>query len=294
MSLNNTQQGFLYGTIAYVIWGTTPIYYKLLQDVPSTEVISHRIFWSAILIFLIIAVTRRWDNVKHIISEPKKLLMLTASALLIGLNWFVYIWAIATDQLLEASMGYFIMPLMMVILGIIFFKERLTLWQGIAVTLTAFGVLIEVMMVGSVPWIALIEATTFSAYSLIRKRINVDGLTGLLIETLILYPFALYFLFGIHSQTGEIMDNNWRLNLILISAGIITTLPLLFFAGATTRMRLSTLGLLQYISPTIMWILAVYAYHEPMMPNTIISFGFIWAGLIFFSMNSYFQKENQH
>jgi chloramphenicol-sensitive protein RarD len=285
--LTAERKGLLYGILAYIIWGTTPIYFKLLQQVPAAEVLSHRVFWSSILLLLIIAITRRWDNVRKILYEPKKILMLTATSFLIGLNWIVYIWAIATDQILEASMGYFIMPLMMVLLGVIFLKEKLNTWQWLAVGLTTIGVLIQIVDAGKLPWIALTEAITFSVYGLIRKRINVDALTGLLLETLILYPFALYILFGIPSHTGELVDNSLSLNIILIAAGIVTTIPLLFFAGASTRIKLTTLGLLQYISPTFMWILAVYVYHEPFVHSTLITFAFIWAGLVCFSLQGY-------
>lgn len=292
-NVNNKTQGIFYAVIAYLMWGIAPIYYNLLFSVPAVEIISHRIFWSIIFIFLLVLLTQRWPAVEKILYYPKKLLALIISSLLIGVNWFVYIWAIGHDQLLQSSMGYFIMPLVMVILGVVFLKERLSQWQIVGVLLASVGVYIEIISAGNLPWIALTEAITFSVYSLIRKYIDIDVFAGLLIETLILYPFALYFLFLIPSQTGAIMENTWELNVTLILVGILMTVPLFFFMAASNRMRLSSLGILQYISPTIMFFLAVYLYNEPFVISTFISFSFIWVGLIFFSLAAFSDKKRE-
>jgi chloramphenicol-sensitive protein RarD len=289
--LASPYSGLLYGIFAYIVWGLAPIYFKQLTHIPPEEVLSHRAIWSVVLLTLIVLLTKRWPILRAIIRQPKKFFLLIISALLIGVNWLIFINAVAHDQLLAASLGYYINPLVVILLAVLFLKERLSWRQGVAIGLAAIGVLIQIYLSGEFPWIALSLAFSFGIYALIRKYISVDAMSGLLIETVVISFFAAYFLFGIESQTGNLVENSWSLNLTLMSAGIITTLPLLFYAEATVRINLSTLGFLQYIAPTIMWLLAIFMFNEPFSSTTLLSFGFIWLGLICFSIDGFLKKS---
>ncbi|MFI4954995.1 MAG: EamA family transporter RarD [Gammaproteobacteria bacterium] len=290
-SSRTERQGLIYGLLSYVIWGTAPIYFKFLEQIPTTEVLSHRVIWSVALIALAILISQRWSVLFAILRQPKEMAWLITSSFFIGGNWYIYIEAINANHVLEASLGYYISPLTLILFAVIFLHERLSLLKTVAVGLATIGVLVQIFFAGIFPWVALLLAVTFSCFSLIRKVIKVDSLTALLIETMILSPFAIYFLFGIESHTGSLQANDWELNLLLISSGLITTLPLLFYAEAANRMSLSTLGFMQYIAPTIMWLLAVFLFHEPLDPATIISFGFIWVGLICYSLENVFRSK---
>ena len=285
------QQGVFYGILSYVLWGFAPVYFKFLEHVPATEILSHRIVWSVVFIAVIMLILKSWSKLFAVLRQPKKLGLLFISACLIGANWYTYINAINSNHLLSASLGYYITPLVIILMAVIFLRERLSLWKIMAVCLAIIGVLIQIFMAGIFPWVALILATTFSIYSIIRKAINVDSITSLLVETAILLPFAIYFLFGISSQTGALHENGLYFNLLLIAAGIVTTLPLLFYAEAASRLTLSTLGFMQYLAPSIMWLLAVFLYHEPLSTSMLISFGFIWLGLVSYSLDSVFNRK---
>jgi chloramphenicol-sensitive protein RarD len=224
-------------------------------------------------------------------KKPKTLILLLATALLIGSNWLIYIWAINNNHLLEASLGYFINPLVNVVLGMLFLRERFRRMQWVAVLLALIGVLIQVWVFGSVPVIGLALSMTFAFYGLLRKKMGVDAQTGMLIETLWLLPVAAIYLFLLaDSATSHLTANAWSLNLMLISAGIITTIPLLFFTAATTRLKLSTLGFFQYLAPTLMFLLAIF-YGEQVTRSMMITFGFIWAGLACFIADALYTQR---
>ncbi|MDC9614521.1 EamA family transporter RarD [Xenorhabdus khoisanae] len=292
MSNQQTAKGILYALGAYFIWGLAPIYFKSIQYVPPDEIVSHRVIWSVFFMVLMLTVTRHWRQVRAIVRQPKTLLLLGFTAFTITSNWLTYIWAVNNNHLLEASLGYFINPLVSVLFGMFFLGERFRRMQWIAVALAFTGVLIQVVQFGSVPVIGLYLATTFAVYGLIRKKLGVDAQTGMLVETVWVFPVALsYLLFFTNSPTSNMLENTYSLNLMLIAAGIITTVPLLFFTAAAAHLRLSTLGFFQYLGPTMMFLLATLVYGEEIGPDRLITFGFIWAALILFTLDALYTQR---
>ncbi|PHM62227.1 EamA family transporter RarD [Xenorhabdus ishibashii] len=292
MSNQQTAKGILYALGAYLIWGLAPIYFKTIQYVPPDEIVSHRVIWSVFFMVLMLTMTRHWRQVWVVVRQPKILLLLGITAFTITSNWLTYIWAVNNGHLLEASLGYFISPLVNVLFGMIFLGERFRRMQWVAVGLAFTGVLIQLWQFGSVPVIGLYLATTFAVYGLIRKKMGIDAQTGMLIETTWVFPVALtYLLFFTHSPTSNMLDNTYSLNLMLIAAGIITTVPLLFFTAAAAHLRLSTLGFFQYLGPTLMFLLATLVYGEKIGPDRLITFGFIWAALILFILDALYTQR---
>ncbi|CAG9298467.1 EamA family transporter RarD [Celerinatantimonas diazotrophica] len=292
----NTQirQGVLYALSAYGLWGIAPIYFKQLGAIDAFEILSHRVIWSCVFIAILLFITKGWGQVHRVLQNPRQLLVLFLTSLLIGANWLTYIWAINNDHLLEASLGYFINPLVNVVVGMIFLQERFRRLQWFAVILAALGVAVEIIKFGSLPWIAITLAFTFSFYGLLRKQLKLGALSGLCIETTVLLPIALIYLTGFdHSTSRNLLNNPLPLDLLLISAGIVTTVPLLFFAGAATRLRLSTLGFFQYIAPTLMFLLAVIGYSEPFSIDKLITFGFIWVALVIFVIDATLERRRR-
>lgn len=283
MDAQQTRQGVLFALGAYFIWGIAPAYFKLIQEVPPTEIMTHRVIWSFFFMLLLVSLCRNWESVKLTLRQPKKVLLLALSATVIAGNWLLFIWAVNNQHLLEASLGYFINPLLNVLVGMVFLGERFRRAQWLAVMLAACGVLLQLWKFGSVPVIALGLAVTFSFYGLLRKKIGVDAQTGMLIETTWLLPAAAIYLFGVaDSHTSHLSQNTLHLNLLLIAAGVVTTVPLMLFTAACTRLRLSTVGFFQYLGPTLMFLLAVIFYGEQMTPDKVLSFSFIWAALAVF------------
>ena len=283
MDAQQTRQGIFFALGAYFIWGIAPAYFKLLQQVAPGEIITHRVIWSFFFMLLLVSLSRNWGKVKLILQQPKKVLLLAVSATVICANWLIFIWAVNNHHMLEASLGYFINPLLNVLVGMLFLKERFRWMQWLAVALAACGVLVQLWKFGSVPIVALGLAVTFSLYGLIRKKIGVDAQTGMLIETSWLLPVAALYLFGIaDSPTSHLDQNPWSLNLLLIAAGVITTIPLMLFTAACSRLRLSTVGFFQYLGPTLMFLLAVIFYGEQLTQDKAVTFAFIWAALALF------------
>ncbi|MBD1227504.1 EamA family transporter RarD [Xenorhabdus griffiniae] len=292
MSNQQTAKGILYALGAYLIWGLAPIYFKAIQYVPPDEIVSHRVIWSVFFMVLLLTLTRHWRQVWAVVRQPKILLLLGITAFTITSNWLTYIWAVNNGHLLEASLGYFINPLVNVLFGMIFLGERFRRMQWVAVGLAFTGVLIQLWQFGSIPVIGLYLATTFAVYGLIRKKLGIDAQTGMLIETTWVFPVALiYLLFFTHSSTSNMLDNAYSLNLMLIAAGIITTVPLLLFTAAAAHLRLSTLGFFQYLGPTLMFLLATLVYGEEIGPDRLITFGFIWAALILFTLDALYTQR---
>lgn len=262
---NQTQakQGVLLAIAAYTMWGIAPIYFKAIGEVTPFEILSHRIIWSFVFLSFLLHMGKRWRAVVHVIRDKKKMGVLSATSLLVASNWLIFIWAVNSNHMIDASLGYYINPLFNVVLGMLFLGERLRKLQWFAVLLAFIGVMIQVLAFGQVPIVALALAISFGCYGLLRKKVNLDAQTGLFIETMIIVPVALFYLFVIaDTQTSDLTNNSWGLNLLLISAGIVTTLPLLCFNGAATRIMLSTLGFFQYIGPSLMFLLAVLVYGE--------------------------------
>jgi len=280
----NAKKGVLLAISAYVMWGIAPIYFKTITFVPAMEILSHRVIWSFFFLAIIIHFSHQWRNVVSIFRSKSKLAYLGTTSLLIGGNWLIFIWAINSNHMLDASLGYYINPLINVIFGMLFLGERLRKLQWFAVGLATIGVAIQVIVFGSVPIVALALATSFAFYGLLRKKVHVNGQTGLFVETLILMPIAFIYLnWFAHSATSSMSHNAWDLNVLLISAGIVTTLPLLCFTGAATKLKLSTLGFFQYIGPSLMFLLAVLVYGEAFSADKAVTFAFIWGALVIFS-----------
>lgn len=283
MNPQQTRQGIFFALGAYFIWGIAPVYFKLIQQVPAAEIMTHRVIWSFFFMLLLISVSRGWRNIHAIAAHPRKVLLLAVSAVVICSNWLLYIWAVNHHHMLEASLGYFINPLLNVLVGMLFLGERFRRMQWLAVALAACGVLVQLWKFGSVPLIALGLALSFSLYGLMRKKIAVDAQTGMLIETSwLLIPAAVYLFAITDSSTSHLGSNSMNLNLLLVAAGIITTVPLMLFTAACTRLRLSTVGFFQYLGPTLMFLLAVLFYNEQMTSDKAVTFGFIWAALALF------------
>lgn len=282
----DAQKGILLAICAYTMWGIAPIYFKALGAVSALEILSHRVVWSFVLLAMLIHLSRGWRNVAHLVHTPRKCWLLLVTALLVGGNWLIFIWSVNANHMLDASLGYYINPLLNVLLGMLFLGERLRKLQWFAVMLAAIGVAIQLVVFGSVPIVAIALATTFGFYGLLRKKIQVDAQTGLFIETLFMLPAAAIYLLALaDTPTSNMALNTWQLNLLLICAGIVTTLPLLCFTGAAARLKLSTLGFFQYIGPSLMLLLAVLVYGEAFTSDKAITFAFIWGALIVFSFD---------
>ncbi|KEY59234.1 EamA family transporter RarD [Serratia sp. DD3] len=292
MDANQTRQGILFALAAYFIWGIAPVYFKLIQQVPADEILTHRVIWSFLFMLVLISLGRHWPKVRAACRNPKKLLLLAVTAVLVGGNWLLFIWAVNNHHMLEASLGYFINPLVNILLGMLFLGERFRRMQWFAVALAFTGVLVQLWQFGSLPIVALGLAFSFAFYGLLRKKIAIDAQTGMLVETLWLLPVAAIYLFLIaDSPTSQLSNNPWSLNLLLVAAGIITTVPLLFFTAAATRLRLSTLGFFQYLGPTMMLLLATTFYGETIGLDKLVTFGFIWAALGLFTLDALYTQR---
>ncbi|AGO53179.1 hypothetical protein ALQ63_02521 [Serratia plymuthica] len=292
MDAKQTRQGIFFALAAYFIWGIAPAYFKLIQQVPADEILTHRVIWSFFFMLALITLGRNWPQVRATCSNRKRLLLLAVTAVLIGGNWLLFIWAVNNHHMLEASLGYFINPLVNVLLGMLFLGERFRRMQWLAVVLAFAGVLIQLWQFGSLPIIGLGLAFSFAFYGLLRKKIAIDAQTGMLIETLWLLPVAAAYLFLFaDSPTSHLSANPWSLNLLLVAAGVVTTIPLLFFTAAATRLRLSTLGFFQYLGPTLMFLLAVTFYGETIGQDKLVTFGFIWAALLLFILDALYTQR---
>ena len=285
------QIGIGYALLAFSAWGFIPIYWKLLNTVPSLEILTHRMVWSVFFLLGLLAVQKRLGEFRELFHSPKYIFMLLGTATLLGANWFVYIYGVNTNQVIETSLGYFISPLLVILLGAVFLRERLNIWQVVAVGFAALGVLNFIWNFGSLPWIALSLAFTFSFYGLFRKMTPVKPLVGLLMETALLTPLAVVLIaFWEIDGTGH-FGTTWMTDFLLFGGGVVTSLPLLWFINAGKSLRYSTIGFIQYLTPSIQLLIGVYLFHEPFTPTHSITFGLIWAGLVIFSINSLFVQS---
>ncbi|WP_299263967.1 EamA family transporter RarD [uncultured Psychrosphaera sp.] len=283
----NAKQGVLLAIAAYLMWGVIPAYFKLLNSMVPTEILMHRIIWSSLLLVIIISVKKNWIQISNILKKPKTLLILIASASILAFNWWLFIWAINNNHLLDASLGYYINPLLNVALGMLFLGERLSKLQYAAVALAFIGVTIQVVTFGSFPVVAFALAISFSVYGLIRKTVSVDSVSGLLMESLLLtIPAVIYWWFMVPTDASNMLNNSIGFNLLIMAAGLITTAPLLCFVAAARRLNYSTMGFFQYIGPSIMFMFAVFIYGEKVGEDRWVTFGFIWMALIIYSVAS--------
>lgn len=286
MDNQNVKKGIILGVSSYIIWGILPIYWKALDVARADIVLAHRIIWSFVFLFIFIMLTHRssafFIEAKRIFGNKKMLLTVSAASLIIGLNWLVFIWAVHHNQVVQASLGYYINPLMSVLLGIVFLKERLSGLQQLSFLLAGIGVTYLTIGYGSFPWIAVALAFSFAIYGLLKKIIHLDATFSLMIETILLTPIALFYLFYQFGPTLGFGQADLSIDLLLIGTGIISAVPLLLFGMAVVEIPLSLTGFLQYIAPTLMLLLGVFLYGEAFTSAHIVTFTFIWVSLVLY------------
>ncbi|TXS92066.1 EamA family transporter RarD [Parahaliea maris] len=283
--------GLTAGIVAFLIWGLAPLYFKALQHIPATEILAHRSLWSLVLALLVLALLGKLPDLYATLCDRQRLLTLVLSTLLIGSNWLVFIWAINSARVTEASLGYYINPLLNILLGIVFLGERFRPLQWAAVAMAGVGIAHELWQFGRLPLVALFLATSFGFYGLVRKRAPVESLTGLAVETLLMFPLAVGYLLWSDSPTSNLLDNTAAMNGLLLFAGPLTLTPLLLFNIAARRLNLSTVGFLQYIGPTLMLALAVLLFGEPFNPDKAVTFLLVWLGLTLYTADALLQRR---
>lgn len=279
-----TRDGFFYGLAAYLWWGLVPLYFHWLGNVDPFDILAHRIAWSAVFLGVILTLARRWPETWRCLCTRTRFWPLCVSAILVAVNWAMYILCVHFKIIVQASLGYFILPLVSVVLGLVIFRERLRPLQQLAIAFAFIGVCLLTWRVGDVPWFALGLAVSFAIYGLIRKQVPVDGLVGLSVETIVLLPIALGYLIHGYVQGDGVADAGLLLKLSL--SGIVTALPLLCFGQAARRLPFSMLGFMQYISPSVQFLLAVVIFHETVAGGWW-NYALVWTALVIFSIDSY-------
>ncbi len=284
---SRTRQGILFGLVAYTVWGSFPVFFKALHGAAPLEIVAHRIFWSMVFLAVLVLLRRQLHAVKQTLRDRACLLTLCGSTLLIAANWLTFLYAIQRGEVLQSSLAYFITPLISVLLGFLFLRERLNRLQTASVALAFMGVLNLSFHHGSFPWLSMIMASTFGLYGLLRKLARVDAMVGLTVETLLLAPLALLYILVLKTQGSSVfLEGSLRLDLLLPLSGVVTAAPLLAFVGAARRLRMATIGFLQYITPSLHFMLAVWLYREPFSHGHLVSFLFIWSALGLYSVNA--------
>ncbi|RKQ31496.1 EamA family transporter RarD [Oceanobacillus halophilus] len=283
--------GIIYTALAYLLWGVLPIYWKAVDQVPAGEILAHRIIWSFVFMLLIILFTSKWQlfmkECKEIMHDRKKFWSITLASLLISLNWLLFIWAVNSDHVIQASLGYYINPLISILLGIIVLKEKATRSQHMAFVLAGIGVLYLTISFGVFPWVSLVLAFSFAFYGLLKKTVRVSAVFGLTIETMIVTPIALIYIIYLPENTFAFTELFSTTNLLLIGAGAATAIPLLLFGSGTKSIPLAMVGFLQYIAPTLMLLLGVFLYHEVFTSAHLVAFLFIWSALLIYMASHY-------
>lgn len=276
-------KGIWYGVAAYAMWGFFPIYWKLLHEVPALQLLGHRIAWSFLLLMAFIFITRQWDEFRAVAFNRKTLGIYAIAGVLLSLNWLIYVWGVNAGFIVETSLGYFINPLLSVLFGVIFLREKLRSMQWLPVIIAAVGVGYLTLTYGQLPWIALSLAVTFGLYGLVKKLSPLGSVFGLTLETGIVFPIALIYLIVMQAGgSGEFLHDGLTVDLLLVGAGVVTTIPLLMFASAAREIPLNMIGVLQYFAPTIQFLIGVFVYKEPFDTTRFIGFGIVWIALIIF------------
>jgi len=297
MSTKPETSGWLFGIGAFVFWGLAPIYFKAVAMVSADEILAQRIAWCVPVTLLFMWLLKKRVQIKAVIADRRLLLGLATSTALVSCNWYVFTWAVTHDQILATSLGYFINPIMSIVMGVMFLSEKLTRLQWAAVFAATLGVVNQIINYGEVPWIALSLATTFALYGFIRKQLNVDSLNGLLVETSIALPVASgYIIWTLWQQQAVFLAHSITIDILLISGGFVTAIPLIWFAAAAKKIPLNSVGFLQFIAPSITFVLATQYYQEPLGSKQLLSFGFIWLGLALYLVKPFqqvFIKANQ-
>jgi chloramphenicol-sensitive protein RarD len=285
------RSGIAYGLLCYLVWGVLPLLFELLKNVGSVTIVANRTVWSLLFVGAILVAGRRMGEVKAALSDPRTLRSMIYSALLLAANWLLYVWAVATGQVLEGSFGYFINPLVNVAIGMLLLGERQNAWQVAAIAVAIVAIAIQAAGVGRIPYIALGLAVSFGFYGFFRKTARVGSAGGLFVETLILVPVALAYIgWTIFNGQGAIYTSPSNIGLLVL-LGPATSVPLLLFAFAVQRLRLTTIGMLQYISPTIQFLIAIFVLHEPINAMQLLSFGLIWVSLAIYSADSVMRRR---
>lgn len=291
--MHNSQAGDQFKGVAaaagaYILWGILPLYWKLLS-VPAHEILAHRILWSFVLMLVIVILTKKLNLVRDdwrvLMANSKRRAGMIAASVIISINWLTYIWAVNDSRIVETSFGYYINPLISVLLGIIFLKEKLSFWQMLSCIIAAAGVLNMGLNFGSVPWVSLVLAITFGLYGLCKKVVNIGAITSITIETLLVTPIALIYISYLEQQGYGSFTADLPTAGLLAGAGVVTAVPLILFASGANRLSLAVLGFTQYLSPTISLLIGVFAYHEPFTSVHMVSFGLIWLALTIFSLS---------
>lgn len=288
-----SNKGIWYGIAAYAMWGFFPIYWKLLHDVPALQLLGHRITWSFFLLLAFIFITKQWKDFRSVAFDAKTLRIYSVAGVLLSLNWLIYVWGVNAGFIVETSLGYFINPLLSVLFGVIFLRERLRPLQWLPVVIAAIGVAYLTITYGRLPWIALSLAFTFGLYGLVKKLSPLGSVYGLTLETGIVFPVALIYLFIIQAGgSGAFLHDGSTVDLLLIGAGVVTTIPLLMFASAAKQIPLNMIGVLQYFAPTIQFLIGVFLYKEPFDQTHLIGFSIVWVALVIFWVENIFAHRN--
>lgn len=281
-------KGIWNGLSAYILWGFFPIYWKLLHNVTALQVIGHRIAWSFILLMIVILATKQWKNFRSAALEPKTIVIYSIAAVLLSINWLIYVWGVNAGFIVETSLGYFINPLISVLLGVLFLREKLRIMQWIPIGLAAAGVIYLTVTYGRLPWIALSLAVSFGIYGLVKKLAPLGSLYGLTLETALVFPIALVYLaFVGFTGTGSFLQEGALTDILLIGTGAVTSIPLLMFASAARQIPLTMIGVLQYVAPTLQFLIGVLLYHEPFDQSRLIGFSLVWLALLIFWVENY-------
>lgn len=280
--------GIGFGLLAYGIWGFFPLFFRQLDHISPMDVLSNRAVWACVFVGLLLSLNRSWHKVFAVFKTPHQFAMLALAALLVGSNWLMFLWAVGQQQVVASSLGYFLTPLVNVLLALVILKEKLNRLEWLSVGLAVAALINEVISLGSLPWISLFLAATFGTYGLVRKQIPVDALSGLWLETLAMLPVCLIYALW-QAESGHLVygGHDTMTAGLLIGAGILTALPLMAFAAATQRLDLATVGMLMYINPTLQFFTAVWIFGEPMQSERLVSFGLIWLGLLIFSLSTW-------
>lgn len=286
-------KGIWYGIAAYAMWGFFPIYWKLLHDVPALQLLGHRISWSFVLLLIFILLTGQWSDFRGVAFQPRTLGLYAIAGVLLSINWLIYVWGVNAGFIIETSLGYFINPLLSVLFGVIFLREKLRPLQWLPVVIATIGVGYLTVTYGRLPWIALSLAVSFGLYGLVKKLSPLGSVFGLTLETGIVFPVALIYLIIVQMNgTGEFLHDGITVDMLLIGGGIVTTIPLLMFASAAKEIPLNMIGILQYFAPTIQFLIGVFVYKEPFDTTRFIGFGIVWVALVIFWVENFMAHRN--
>ncbi len=276
--------GILYPISAYLLWGLLTIYWKQLNTIPAWDILAHRIFWSFLFLAAIITLNKRWKEFKEAFSKKKTVLTIAAASILISINWLVYIWAVNNNHIVESSLGYYINPLLTILLGSVVLKEKRDRWQTLSIILAFAGVAYFTYQYGSLPWVAITLAVSFALYGLVKKMSPLNSLVGLTAETIMLTPLALGYLIFQANTTTTYQELPTSTLILILLTGLVTSVPLLLFAQGAKRVSLTTLGFVQYMTPTISLLLGVFLYHEPFTLAHKVCFTLIWTSILLYSL----------